>query len=398
MKKTIRLLICILLIALVCFSVSVGESVNLSVGAKGDQVLQAKQRLYELGYFINGKLTKTYTEDTAEKVRFFQQLNHLEETGILTEADWAVLFSEEAVKAPLPTPAPYATPAPFLEPEIPPRDEDGYLIDEKEYIYEDEEAGHWLYISHDLQVSIVRREDSRVPLIWFETDIRVREDERIYTVDADPSRPAKKYLYPFDIARNNQAVLAFSDDFYGDRVYHKKTLGVIIREGNIISEETYKKAQTTLPNLDMLVQYGDGRLKAMPCGAYSAQELLESGAINVFSFGPVMITEGRMTNHMLSGHYSSKEPRQALGMIEPGHYFLVSVQGRLKSTVGCDLWHIAGIMLEHGVTEAMNLDGGNTVALVFMGKMLNKPGYWNNKKAVRTLTSMICVGHSDLLQ
>ena len=44
-------------------------------------------------------------------------------------------------------------------------------------------------------------------------------------------------------------------------------------------------------------------------------------------------------------------------------------------------------MLEHGVTEAMNLDGGGTTALVFMGEMINK-----SDKSPRSVGSMIGFG------
>ena len=44
-------------------------------------------------------------------------------------------------------------------------------------------------------------------------------------------------------------------------------------------------------------------------------------------------------------------------------------------------------MLEKGVVEALNLDGGGTTALVFMGEMLNK-----SDKSPRSVGSMIGFG------
>jgi len=46
------------------------------------------------------------------------------------------------------------------------------------------------------------------------------------------------------------------------------------------------------------------------------------------------------------------------------------------------------------VTQALNLDGGNTMALVFMGEMLNKEAVYKNKKFVRTVTSLIGIGNT----
>lgn len=47
-------------------------------------------------------------------------------------------------------------------------------------------------------------------------------------------------------------------------------------------------------------------------------------------------------------------------------------------------------MLEKGCTEALNLDGGGTAILIFMGERLNRNG-----SSIRSLNSMIYFGVSD---
>ena len=89
------------------------------------------------------------------------------------------------------------------------------------------------------------------------------------------------------------------------------------------------------------------------------------------------------------------EPRQALGMIEPGHYLLLSVQGRTKESKGTMLQRVAEMMREKGVTQALNLDGGNTMALIFRGRMLNKLATYKRKNFVRTVTSLIGIGKTE---
>ena len=59
------------------------------------------------------------------------------------------------------------------------------------------------------------------------------------------------------------------------------------------------------------------------------------------------------------------------------------------------LQRVAEMMKARGVTEALNLDGGNTMALVFRGRMLNKLATWKRKKFVRTVTSVIGIGHTE---
>jgi exopolysaccharide biosynthesis protein len=82
-------------------------------------------------------------------------------------------------------------------------------------------------------------------------------------------------------------------------------------------------------------------------------------------------------------------------MIEPNHYLLVSVQGRTKNSEGSGLRFPTDLMLQRGVVEGFNLDGGNTMALIFRGRMLNNLAKWKNKTFVRTVTSLIGVGTSD---
>ena len=144
----------------------------------------------------------------------------------------------------------------------------------------------------------------------------------------------------------------------------------------------------------MMAQYPDGRLEVYESGELTADELLAKGAVNVLSFGPILIRNGEI-NDLVYHYYKSIEPRHALGMIEPGHYYLLSVQGRTKESKGTTLQRVAELMKEKGVTQALNLDGGNTMALVFRGRMLNKLATYKKKKFVRTVTSVIDIGHTE---
>ncbi len=392
MKKILLfVLAAVLLLQAAC---SLAETGALSVGDKGQEVLEVKERLRELRYITDGKLTKTYSERTAESVRLFQRANGLPETGQVDEATYALLFSDAAVRRPYDTLAPLATPAPTPAPDWPELDGEGFLSGDGEYVYENDSGGLWIYISRNLRIVITAREDSSVPLEWFETDIRTRGGESFYSVMTDPERPGKKFQYPYVIAREAGCVLAFSDDFFATRMSDKETVGIIIRDGKIIRTDTNRSSGHHLPNLDMMAQYPDGRLEVYECNEHTAEELLALGAVNVFSFGPILIRDGEI-NDKVYHYYKSVEPRHALGMIEPGHYLLLSFQGRTKESKGTVLQRVAEVMKEKGVTQALNLDGGNTMALVFRGRMLNKLAVYKNKKFVRTVTSVIAIGHTE---
>ena len=368
----------------------------LEVGAKGETVLAVKQRLYELKYFRTNEFNKRYTEDTAKVIRQFQADNGLPETGVVDETTMAVLMSEDTKRKPYPTMPPLAEQEPKSEPDWPARDSEGFLAEEGEYFYENDEEGLWVYLSQNLQITITSAEDRSIPLEWFETEIITRNGEAFRTVMTDPNHPGRKFQYPYVIAREEKFVLAFSDDFYGNRMAKNSEdkPGVIIREGQIVTDKTNKKTGHHLPNLDMMAQFPDGSLQVYECNEKTAEELLEMGAVNVFSFGPILIRNGEI-NELVYQYYKSIEPRHALGMIAPNHYFLLSVQGRMDDSKGTTLQRMAEIMKERGVTEALNLDGGNTMALIFRGRMLNKLATFKNKKFVRTVTSLIGIGYTD---
>ena len=394
MKRWVSLILALLLLLP---GFSRGEDLSflpLSVGSKGNGVTQLKNRLYELGYFKTANFNKKYTEDTAKVVREFQEANGLPATGETDAETWARLFSDQAVRKPHPTLLPLATPAPTPVPDWPERDAEGFLAREGEYFYENDEEGLWIYLGQNLKVVITRRVDSSIPLEWFETEIWTRNGEAFRTVVTDPDHPGRKLQYPFVIAREAKAVLAFSDDFYANRIQQKETVGIIVREGRLISSKTNKKAGHHLPNLDMMAQFPDGTLQVYQCNEYTAEELLAMGARNVFSFGPILLRDGEI-NELVYTYYKSIEPRHALGMIEPNHYFLLSAQGRNSDSKGTTLQRMAEIMKEHGVTQALNLDGGNTMALVFRGRMLNKLAVYKDRKFVRTVTSVIALGTTD---
>ena len=389
MTASVVMLLCILL----CYSAA-GEDEVLGIGSKGNRVMEVKQRLQKLGYMEQGSITKKYNEKTAAAVREFQRLNGLNETGEVDGETEGKLFSDDAVRKPKPTLDPLPTPGPMNDTDWPERDEEGYLKQNGEFFFEDDEAGQWVYLSTNLQIFIRRGEEPSIPLEWFETEILTRNGETFRTAITDPEHPGKKFRYPYDISRDEGFVLGITDDFYATRMADKETVGIIIREGQIISDKTNSKTGHHLPNLDMMAQYPDGRLEVYECTEYTAQELLEKGAVNVFSFGPILLRDGEI-NPLLYPYYRSIEPRHALGMIEPNHYLILSVQGRNKDSKGTMLQRVAEMMKERGVKQALNLDGGNTMALFFRGRMLNKLATFKKKNFVRTVTSLIGIGYTE---
>jgi exopolysaccharide biosynthesis protein len=397
-----------LLLCACCLPALSEEYRELKQGMEGDDVQRFKKAMYWLGYFTTEKLDGNYTKTTAERVKQLQKNNGLEQTGIADAALQELVFSGNAVKtksapkpSPVPTPAP--TPEPPFDPEsvLPPRTEEGFLAagaGTDEFVYADAERGFWFYLTPSLSIDLRRYEDKsnkNATLVWFEADIHASPDSPMTAyLTPGTKNQGKAYSSPVELAKKNRAVLAFADDNFGDRWNGGSRTGVIVRNGQIIGEKTVADGKGKFPNLEILALFSDGSMKTFASDAYTAREYIDMGAVNTYAFGPILIQNGELSKYMLmEEYYTYREPRCAIGMIAPYHYYLLVVKGRSTDSKGAYLTWLADNMLSHGVVEGMNLDGGGTTALVFMGKILN----WSSVKELRQTTSITGFGVSELV-
>jgi exopolysaccharide biosynthesis protein len=211
------------------------------------------------------------------------------------------------------------------------------------------------------------------------------------TQHANPEAIGRRFRMAEVLAKELQTVLAISDDFYGFRVYQKRTPGVIIQNGEILANKSLSKPHYTLPTYDLIALYADGSMKTFLAGSIDAEELLAQGATDTWCFGPVLLSEGEIGQQVLEDRFEYINPRQTIGMIEPNHYLIMTIEGRNKRSHGVGLVWTAERMRELGCTEALNLDGGNSVKLVFMGELVNSDRHYNEKND-RSVTSLITLG------
>ncbi len=308
-----------------------------------------------------------------------------------------------AASAAAKTPKPTATPAPTLAPpqeawpELPPLTEDGYLAEDAgqdEFIHTDVENGLWLYISPGLRVEIKRYGDPNIPLIWYEADIRTAGEDRLHSVPAKADRVDRALNFPETIARRSQVVFGINDDQFGQRKINGKTIGMVVRSGKVYGSSSRKSGGTGYPNLETLALFPDGGLKVYESREYSAQEYIDMGAVDVFAFGPILIRDGVINERLASYKEKDKQPRCSLGMVEPYHYVSVVVDGRHKGSEGANLMWLAQRLKDLGATQALNLDGGNTSAMVFMGERLNSSSGAGPDGLVRSISGLVAIGTS----
>ena len=254
-------------------------------------------------------------------------------------------------------------------------------------VTENAEEGRWEYASERLTVRITRFQEevtgkNRKKRVreYCVAEIQASEEQPLLSVmtDASKKRPAGyKLVNPELLLEKYPAVFAVSDDLYGIRLQKYTYQGVVIRNGEILAQKTRNsQKKRPWPNLDTLAVYRDGSMKTYVCDAFTPEEYLEQGAVHVFSFGPVLISEGTINPDVLDPkYYPYNEPRVAIGMGEPWHYIVVIVRGRPTSAyAGVHLDWMAEKMLEYGCVEALNLDGGTTATMAFMGKIIETGG------------------------
>lgn len=280
--------------------------------------------------------------------------------------------------------------------DFPELNEAGFL-DEGEFLYENEEEGVWRYCGQSLRVEIYRRSQDKPKLSWFEAEIWTDGSEVFHMVAADPEKRMTTTEYPYKIARANRTVFAINNDYAQYRKAKRSKMGIIIRDGTVYSTSTKAKNKTPFPNLDCMALYPDGDMKVFWSNEMTADEYLADGANDVLAFGPWLIRDGELNKTGVKKFATTKQPRTGIGMVEPGHYFAIVAEARIKRSKGVNVQWLAERFQELGCTVAFNLDGGETSTMVFMGHQLN---ILKDKRKVssRRTADIIGIGTSELVR
>lgn len=297
---------------------------------------------------------------------------------------------------PAPTAIPAERPAPFEG--LPALDAAGFLPapladNGPAFIHEDRESGQWIYISDSLNVQIERRR-VKVRHKWvyyFISHVRFRGDDLFRVYSKDPQKPAKGVDKPEIIAREHNLVYAQNGDLFTWRVQKKRYPGVIIRNQNIIRSQTYNRPTVNIPPLDELSLYPDGHVEIRTPGLMSPEEYIARGALDVLAFGPTLLKDV-VKDERLQTDFRHLEPRSAIGVVAPGHFVGIMVEGRNKRSAGAGLDFVADRLLEEGCTDAFTLDGGQTAAMVFLGDIVMDPGTYNGFTKTRRQPDVVGIG------
>ena len=228
-----------------------------------------------------------------------------------------------------------------------------------------------------IQVSKVRAYDTDI----YVADVQVSSAEYLKTALAQNAFGRNLKDTTSNMAEDNGAVLAINGDYYGFR-----DDGYVVRNGVLYRD-------TPSNGTDALVVYADGTLSSASQDDVSAEQLVETGAWQVLSFGPVLVSDGKLA--VESGdevdQSMGSNPRTAIGMVSPLHYVVVVSDGRTGDDAGLSLYQLAQVLVDNGATFGYNLDGGGSATMCFQGEVLNDPTS-GNRSGERSVSDIVFFG------
>lgn len=282
--------------------------------------------------------------------------------------------------------------------DFPELNENGFL-DSGEFLYMGDDEGIWRYASSTLWVEITRKTQTKPAQVWYEAEIRCSEDgDHPHMIPNDPEKwlSSKSADYPYKIARKNRTVIAVSSDYAHLRLAQHARAGYLLRGGEIFSDRTWKQGAKKFPNLDCLAIWPDGDMKVSNSSEVSVREYAEAGATDVLAFGPVLIRDGELNKKAINKYGRSSAQRVAVGMAEKGHYWFMMLEGRIQRSKGAGIGFLAERLAEKDCSLAINLDGGQTACIVFMGHQLCKMDNKKHNLSSRRTADLLGVGISEL--
>ena len=216
-----------------------------------------------------------------------------------------------------------------------------------------------LHVGRNTRVEI--RETREETQQYFVADVYVRNVTHLVGVFAQ-DKVGKGVREPIlDAASRTGSVVMVNGDYYGGR-----SAVICARNG-----ELYKTSDST--DREICVLYCDGTMKTFLAGELLARE--DVTFPNIFNFGPGLLNEDGTPRTDFSAYddISGKHPRTVLGYIEPGHYLLVVIDGRMSKIRGLSLTGLAEFMQSLGCRQAFNMDGGQTSQMVVGTTLINTP-------------------------
>ena len=233
----------------------------------------------------------------------------------------------------------------------------------------------------DGNVSITLTEHELNGTTVYTADVELSSAEYLKTAFANDTYGKNVTAKTSVTAEANGAILAINGDYYGAR-----EKGYVIRNGIVY--------RSSANGSEVLCIYADGTMEVVNDRDYTAEELVENGVWQAFTFGPGLVENGVVSvdENDEVGRAKASNPRTAIGLIDANHFVFVVSDGRTDESEGLSLYELAEFMQSLGVKEAYNLDGGGSSTMYFNGEVINNPTT-NGKIREREVSDIVYIGY-----
>lgn len=118
------------------------------------------------------------------------------------------------------------------------------------------------------------------------------------------------------------------------------------------------------------------------------EDIMELDPYQGVSFLPVLLKDGKKLE-IPEKWANTNQPRTIIGKYANDDLIMIVVDGRQeKWSIGVTLEHLQEKLLQLGVKEAYNLDGGGSSAIYFNGNILNKPSDGRERPVANNIVIM----------
>lgn len=257
-------------------------------------------------------------------------------------------------------------------------DEAAELLDIEEFIFSTEvviRPGTEINYYLDETIFAITWEEDHHNCAYTFAEVKIAHPSQFRRFLAGGTYGSDKQFVTTQMARDVNAVLASSGDFYKFRSY-----GIVVYDG-VVRRANGEWVDTCFidDKGDLIFAYA-GEITTME----AAQKFVDENNIRFsLAFGPVMIdnAERHHTGYYPCGEIKDTYARAGLAQIGQLHY-LVATANRWRTwnnTPTIDMF--ADVLMEKGCEKAYTLDGGQTGVIAMNGEMMN-PAQYGAQRAI----------------
>ena len=212
-------------------------------------------------------------------------------------------------------------------------------------------------------------------------DVQLADPDALAAVLAQDAYGRNVTETPSSMAERTGALLAVNGDYYGAR-----EKGYVIRNGVLY------RSRGQAGQEDLVID-ANGDFSIINESDVTAQALLDAGAMQVYSFGPGLLSDGQILvdENDEGGRAMASNPRTALAQVGPLHYLFVVADGRTAESEGLSLYELAQFLKTLGATTAYNLDGGGSSAMIYQGQLVNHPTASGRRSSERSVSDIVAI-------